>query len=199
MIRLITSPSQNTGIEMPISPSTMSNGSTNVPRMTAAAVPIAMPTTTQMITAPNTSESVTGAASVICGTTFAPRLTNEVRSRLQKSFFIMIAYCTGFGAVEAEVVAHLLQRLLARVAAGDARCRVDPGRREEDQEHEHAEREHHEDGREQAADDERDHRRPHPQPRARIERVAHAVAEHVEAEHGRGDREPGAIATHGRV
>ena len=39
----------------------MSKGSTNVPRMTAAASPIAMATTTQMIAAPKTSESVTGA------------------------------------------------------------------------------------------------------------------------------------------
>ena len=82
---------------MPISPITMSNGSTNVPRMTAATVPMAIATTTQMITAPKTSESVTGAASVICGMTLAPRLTNEVRSRVKKSFFIMITYCTGFG------------------------------------------------------------------------------------------------------
>ena len=65
----MTSPSQKTGIEMPIRPRIMSNGSTNVPRMTAAASPIAMATTTQMIAAPKTSDSVTGAASVICGTT----------------------------------------------------------------------------------------------------------------------------------
>ena len=82
---------------MPISPMIMSNGSTNVPRMTAAASPMAIANTTQMIAAPNTSESVTGAASAICGMTLAPRLTNDVRSRLQKSFFIMIPYCTGSG------------------------------------------------------------------------------------------------------
>ena len=97
MIRLTTSPSQKTGIEMPINPITMSNGSTNVPRMTAAASPIAMETTTHRIVAPKTSDSVTGAAAAIWGTTFTPRLTNDARSRVMKSFFIRIAYCTGSG------------------------------------------------------------------------------------------------------
>ena len=44
-----------------------------------------------------TSESVTGAAAVTCGITRAPRFTYEVRSRLKKSFFIMIPYFTGSG------------------------------------------------------------------------------------------------------
>ena len=96
-MRLTTSPSQKTGIEMPISPRIMSKGSTNVPRMTAAARPMAMATTTQMIAAPKTSENVTGAASTICGITLAPRLTNDVRSRVMNSFFIMITYWTGSG------------------------------------------------------------------------------------------------------
>ena len=48
MIRLTTSPSQKTGIEMPIRPRTISSGSMNVPRKTAAASPMAIATTTQM-------------------------------------------------------------------------------------------------------------------------------------------------------
>ncbi len=58
---------------------------------------MAIPKNTQMMAAPITRESVTGAASAICGMTFTPRLTNDVRSRLQNSFFIMIPYCTGIG------------------------------------------------------------------------------------------------------
>ena len=56
-----------------------------------------MLTTTQITAAPKTSESVTGAASTICGITSAPRLTNEVRSRVTNSFFIISPYCTGKG------------------------------------------------------------------------------------------------------
>ena len=56
-----------------------------------------MLTTTQIRAAPRTSESVTGAASTICGITFAPRFTNEVRSRVTNSFFIISPYCTGKG------------------------------------------------------------------------------------------------------
>ena len=42
VIRLMTSPSQKTGIEMPISPRTISTGRRTCPRMTAATAPIAM-------------------------------------------------------------------------------------------------------------------------------------------------------------
>jgi hypothetical protein len=56
-----------------------------------------MLTTTQITAAPSTSESVTGAASMTCGTTLAPRFTNEVRSRVTNSFFIISAYWTGIG------------------------------------------------------------------------------------------------------
>ena len=105
--RLTTSPTQNTGIEMPISPRTIRPASTGVPRKTAARRPMPMLNTTQITAAPSTSESVTGAAWVTCGITFAPRLTNDVRSRVMKSFFIISAYCTGIGLVEPEVVPHL--------------------------------------------------------------------------------------------
>ena len=82
---------------MPIRPTTMISVSSGVPRKTAATSPMTMLTTTQMRAAPNTSESVTGAASTICGITSAPRFTNEVRSRVTKSFFIISPYCTGKG------------------------------------------------------------------------------------------------------
>ena len=90
--RFTTSPSQKTGIEIPISPTIITAASTGVPRNTAARRPIPMLKTTQITAAPSTSESVTGAASVTCGITFAPRLTNDVRSRVMKSFFIISAY-----------------------------------------------------------------------------------------------------------
>ncbi len=89
--RLTTSPSQKTGIEMPISPMIITAVSIGLPRNTAASRPIAMLNTTQMTAAPNTSERVTGAACVTCGITCSPRFTYDVRSREMKSFFIMIA------------------------------------------------------------------------------------------------------------
>ena len=62
-----------------------------MPRKTPASMPIAMLATTQITAAPKTSDSVTGAACVTCGITFAPRLTYDVRSRVMKSFFIISA------------------------------------------------------------------------------------------------------------
>ena len=58
-----------------------------------------MPTanSTQITAAPSTRREVTGAACTTCGITFAPRLTNDVRSRVMKSFFIISAYWTGIG------------------------------------------------------------------------------------------------------
>ena len=97
MIRLAISPSQNTGIEMPISASTISIGSKTVPRSTAAATPIRIDITTQITAAPSTSDSVTGVAATISGTTLWPWFVYEVRSRLMNSFFIRIRYCTGSG------------------------------------------------------------------------------------------------------
>ena len=71
MIRFTTSPSQKTGIEMPISARIMSNGSTNVPLNVTISRPIAIDPITQSTAAPNTSEKVTGAAARIAGTTFS--------------------------------------------------------------------------------------------------------------------------------
>ena len=75
-----------------------------------------------------------GRGLVTCGITFAPRFTYDVRSRVMKSFFIISAYCTGSGRSSPKSCRTALQRLLVGVAAGDARGRVDPGRREEDEE-----------------------------------------------------------------
>ena len=90
VMRLITSPSQKTGIEIPISARIMSNGSNTVPLSTAAATPIRIAITTQMTAPPSTSESVAGAAETISGTTSSPWLEYDTRSRVTKSFFIMI-------------------------------------------------------------------------------------------------------------
>ena len=156
--------------------------------------------TTQITAAPKTSESVTGAACVICGITFAPRFTYDVRSRVMKSFFIISAYWTGSGWSSPKSCRTCLQRLLVGVASGDARRGVDARRREEDEERQHADREEHEHHRDEPADDEAQHQSPPRELGARIERVAHAVAEHVQREHGDArSRCPGAIATTGRV
>ena len=48
----------------------MSSGSTSVPRISAAATPMRIDTTTQMRAAPKTSDSVAGAAAMISGMTF---------------------------------------------------------------------------------------------------------------------------------
>ena len=157
MSRLTTSPSQNTGIEIPISPTTMIRVSSGVPRKTAAARPMTMLTTTQISAAPSTSESVTGAASTICGITSAPRFTNEVRSRVTNSFFIISPYCTGSGLSRPKSLRTAAQRRLVGVPAGDPRRRIDARRGEEDQEHEHADREHHEHHRDEPAREEEQH------------------------------------------
>src|SRR4051794_34539910 len=78
VIRFTTSPSQNTGIEMPIRPTIITVVSIAVPLNTPASIPIAIDTITQITAAPNTSDNVTGAACVTCGMTFAPRFTYDV-------------------------------------------------------------------------------------------------------------------------
>src|SRR5436853_7090545 len=89
VIRFTTSPSQNTGIEIPISPMIITVVSIAVPRKTPASIPMAIDAMTQITAAPNTSDKVTGAACVTCGITLAPRFTYDVRSRVMKSFFII--------------------------------------------------------------------------------------------------------------
>ena len=75
LARLTISPSQKTGIEIPISPRIITPASTGVPRYTAAMRPIATLKISQITDAPSTRERVTGIASVICGHTRAPRFT----------------------------------------------------------------------------------------------------------------------------
>jgi hypothetical protein len=70
-MRFATSPSQNTGIEMPMSARIIRSGSQIDPFHTTASRPVRMLITTQMIAAPITSENVTGAAAVIAGTTLS--------------------------------------------------------------------------------------------------------------------------------
>src|SRR6185312_1782055 len=72
VIRLATSPNQNTGAETPIRASTISSGSNTVPLSRAAATPTAIAITTQISAAPNTSDRVAGVAAAISGTTFTP-------------------------------------------------------------------------------------------------------------------------------
>ena len=93
---MTTSPSQKTGIEIPISARIISSGSQNVPRETAAARPKAIENTIQITAAPVTSESVTGVALTIAGITFV-WLPYEIRSRLMKMCFIINPYRTGSG------------------------------------------------------------------------------------------------------
>ena len=90
--RFTTSPSQNTGIEIPISPASIRPRSITVPRKAAASVPAATDITTQITAAPPTSDSVTGAAAATAGTTRSPRLTKLARSRVTNSFSIMRMY-----------------------------------------------------------------------------------------------------------
>ena len=89
MIRFATSPSQKTGIEMPIKARIMSNGSTIVPLKTTANRPVRMLRTTQITAAPNTSENVTGVAEVIAGTTFSAWFPYDTRSRETNRRFII--------------------------------------------------------------------------------------------------------------
>jgi hypothetical protein len=91
VMRLATSPSQKTGIEMPISEMIISSGSKIVPRRTAAATPMTMAPTIQRIAAPRTSENVTGAASTSWGITLL-WYWYEIRSREMNRRFIISAY-----------------------------------------------------------------------------------------------------------
>ena len=54
-------------------------------------------TTTQMMAAPKTSDSVAGAAATIWGQPTWPWFEYDTRSRVMKSFFIMMTYRTGTG------------------------------------------------------------------------------------------------------
>src|SRR6185437_1778990 len=84
VIRLASSPTQNTGIEIPTRARIMRIGSTRLPLNTAAASPIKIDTTTQMTAAPNASERVAGAACTTSGTILWPWFEYETRSRVMK-------------------------------------------------------------------------------------------------------------------
>ena len=78
MNRLTTSPSQNTGIEMPIRASDHQERIRDRPAEDGCGEPDAeCEKTTQMTAAPKTSESVTGAALMISGITFVPRSVRD--------------------------------------------------------------------------------------------------------------------------
>src|ERR1700691_6042096 len=79
VIRLATVPAQNGGVENPISAMIISSGSRTVPRSSAAATPMAIETITQISAAPNTSDSVAGAAAPISGTTSTPWSEKDTR------------------------------------------------------------------------------------------------------------------------
>ena len=85
-------PSQNTGIEIPISASTVITRSDNLPAVTADITPTRIPKNSQMIPAPTVSENVAGIPCLICWTTFC-WLVYE--TRLPENIFLSIrAYCT---------------------------------------------------------------------------------------------------------
>ena len=97
VIRFASSPTQNTGIEIPIRARIIRMGSIRVPLNTAAAIPIASAMITQITAAPNTSDSVAGVACTISGTIFWPWFEYDTRSRVMRIFFIISRYCTGSG------------------------------------------------------------------------------------------------------
>ena len=187
----MTSPSQNTGIEIPMSARIMSNGSKMLPFSTAAATPMMIATTTQMHGRPEDERQ--------CGRSRRDDLGNHrlalVRVRHQV-------------AGDEELLHHDdvpdrngLSRpnwcLISVRACGDgfrpAICagRVDARRLEEDQEHEHRDHEHHQQRPQQAADDEGGTiSLPDAQLGAGIEGITDPVAEHVQRQHGQHDHDP---------
>ena len=70
-------------------PTVITVGSIAEPRRLAASTPLTMPKISHSTAAPITSDSVTGAACRICGTTFCPTFTYDVRSRVTNSCFII--------------------------------------------------------------------------------------------------------------
>ena len=66
--------------------------------------PTIRPKTTHSTAAPITSDNVTGTVSSTAGTTFQPRLTKEVRSRVMNSFFIITRILDGQRLIEAEIL-----------------------------------------------------------------------------------------------
>ncbi len=185
VIRFASSPTQNTGNEMPISADDHEQRVHERAAKTAAAIPIAIEHDHPDHRRPQHQRQRYRARPSICGSTWLPRLTYDTRSRVMKRCFIISAYRTGSGRSSPNW--WLIWRDGGRrgVAPGDPGCRVDARGREEDEEDEHADREHHEhDGCDQCA-----WMMNAPTHisyaltrslAARIERVAHAVAEDVQ-------------------
>ena len=152
-----------------------------------------MPPTTQSTAAPSTSDERDGhGVAAPAGTTFWPRLTKEVRSRVTKRRFIITAYWTGSGRsrpkslrTAARVSGEALRPAMRAAGSEPGVAKkirntstlmpnitnsIWPSRREDGAGH----------GRQ------RD-----PDLGARVERVAHAVAQDVEREHGQHDGDAG--------
>ena len=119
---------------MPISPTIITAASTGVPRKTAASEPHPDAEHDPDHRRAEHEPERHRRGLVTCGITFAPRLTNDVRSRVMKSFFIISAYWTGIGRSSPKSLRTARSVGLVGVPAGDARRRVDARRREEDQE-----------------------------------------------------------------
>src|SRR3954463_547075 len=191
-MRFAPSPSQNTGIEIPMSARIISSGSQIDPFSTTAASPVAIASTTQMIAAPMTSENVIGAAAVIAGTTLSAWLPYETRSRETKSRFIISTYCAGFersrpnwwrtaATVSGVGLRPASERVgstpgvakkirnVSTVIANSTRTRLIRRRTTKTSTRRLALQ---------------------PQLRPRVERVAHAVPEHVEGQDGEHDHDP---------
>ena len=102
--------------------------------------------------------------------------------------------------IEAKALAHRLEHFRARHCGPAMReAGIGARRREEDQEHQHADAEHHKEHLSEALQQGEKHQPP-PQPDlgARIKRVAQAVAQHIERQHATATMAmPGASATHG--
>jgi len=136
---LTTSPSQKTGIEIPTRPTTITIVSM-VAHGRRREHPIAMLAINQIAAAPNTSDSVTGAASVTVESPSLRGLTYDVRSREMEELSSSSGRIARQRLVEPKSFRNCAQGRLIGISSGDARRRVDAGRGEEDQEREDADR-----------------------------------------------------------
>ena len=114
------------------------------------------------------------------------RKLREVRLRSPvKTFFIVVMYWTAVLSSKPHSSPDRLDLRLGRLTARHPHGRVAVRDHVEDQEREHRDGEHHEHHLDQPADDEARHPLVlQPDLGPRVERVAHAVAEHVQRQHG---------------
>ncbi|GAB1363437.1 hypothetical protein MASR1M32_26730 [Rhodobacter sp.] len=92
--RLTISPTQNTGMATAIIDRPIRILSGQRPRKAAAVMPVRIPPSIHSTAAPETSDSVAGAAAITVGTICCPRFAKEVRSCVMKSLFIISPYWT---------------------------------------------------------------------------------------------------------